>query len=86
VIETREPIAFIPGMRVRVRVVGRGAGDRTIFTVVLRATIEKVHRDRDGRDCAAVTFDDDPCADLHRRFGKYHYFYREELEPIGEGR
>jgi hypothetical protein len=45
--------------------------------------VREVKRDLDGRDCFAVTIDDDPGAEL--RHGRYFYFYADEVEPLREG-
>lgn len=73
---------LFPGKRVRVRVGGRSGRAQEALKATLSATVEKVLRDVDGRDCAAVTFDDDPAAELHRWYGRYHYYYADELEPL----
>jgi hypothetical protein len=43
--------------------------------------VEKVMVDVDGRDCYAVTIDDDPGRDLFRANNRFLYFYADELEP-----
>ena len=44
------------------------------------ATIEAVMQDVDGRDCLAVTVDDDPATELYRAQGRFLYFYPDEVE------
>jgi hypothetical protein len=39
-----------------------------------------VMQDVDGRDCLAVTIDDDPATELYRAQGRFLYFYRDEVE------
>jgi hypothetical protein len=39
--------------------------------------------DVDGRDCLAVTVDGDPAAELNAWHGREHYFYLDEIEPLG---
>jgi hypothetical protein len=82
--EVTSTAPLFPGKRVRVRVGGRNRGTQDALKATLSATVEKVLRDVDGRDCAAVTFDDDPAAELHRWYGRYHYYYADELEPLDE--
>jgi len=54
-----------------------------MFLDGLTATVQEIKRDVDGRDCLAVTIDDDPAAELHLWHGRYHYFYADEVEPLG---
>ena len=46
------------------------------------ATVAAVHRDVDDVAYVAVTLDDDPGRDLHDWYGRFYYFYPEEIEPI----
>jgi hypothetical protein len=41
--------------------------------------------DIDGQELLAVTLDDDPAADLHRSYGRFHYYYLDEVEPLPGG-
>jgi len=36
----------------------------------------------DGSVHLAVTLDDDPAAELHSWYGRFHYFRPDELEPL----
>jgi hypothetical protein len=47
------------------------------------ATVAAIERDVDGVTYVAVTLDDDPGRDLHAWYGRFYYFYPEEIEPIG---
>jgi hypothetical protein len=47
------------------------------------ATVAAVHRDLENRVYLAVTIDGDPGADLHASYGRFFYFFPEEVEPIG---
>ena len=46
------------------------------------ARVEGVFHDLDGSAYVAVTLEDDPGADLHRWYGRFFYFYPEEIEPL----
>jgi hypothetical protein len=73
------------GTHVRLRPSGRRTDAQDLLYAGCSATIEKVMRDIDGRDCYAVTFDGDPAAELHRWYGRFHYYYADEVEAIEEG-
>jgi hypothetical protein len=45
------------------------------------AHVEAVLLDVDGSTHLAVTVDDDPGADLHRWYGRHHYFAPDEVVP-----
>jgi hypothetical protein len=47
------------------------------------ATVSAVHRDLENRAYLAVTIDGDPGADLHEAYGRFFYFFPEEVEPVG---
>jgi hypothetical protein len=47
------------------------------------ATVSAVHRDLENRVYLAVTIDGDPGADLHEAYGRFFYFFPEEVEPLG---
>ena len=49
------------------------------------ATVAAVYHDVEGVAYVAVTLDDDPGRDLHDWYGRFYYFYPEEIEPIGAG-
>jgi hypothetical protein len=68
------------GARVRLRP-KRRTDAQDMFLEGRAATVREVKWDFDGRQCLAVTIDDDPGADLHDWFGRYHYFYADEVEP-----
>jgi hypothetical protein len=46
------------------------------------ATVQAIHRDVDDAAYVAVTIDSDPGRDLHDRYGRFYYFYPEEIEPV----
>jgi hypothetical protein len=68
------------GSRVCLRPGSRRTDAQDMFLVGKLATVEKVLCDVDGRDCFAVTVDDDPARDLLRENGRFLYFYADELE------
>jgi hypothetical protein len=75
------------GSRVRLRPDRRTDAQDLLFAGCT-ATVEAVVHDVDGRSFVAVTLDDDPAADLHRWYGRFHYYGLDEIEPIAsaEGR
>jgi hypothetical protein len=74
------PIRVAAGARVRLRPGARRTDAQDMFLVGKLATVEKVLVDVDGRDCYAVTVDDDPGRELFRANGRFLYFYADELE------
>ena len=48
------------------------------------ARIEKVVEDVEGRTMLGVTIVGDPAAELHRWYGRYHYYGPDEVEPLAE--
>lgn len=71
------------GRKVRLRP-GRARTDAQDLLYAGRiATIEKVEQDVDGTVMLAVTVDGDPAADLHRWYGRFHYYRLDEVEPVG---
>jgi hypothetical protein len=74
------PNKVLAGARVRLRPGARRTDAQDMFLVGKLATVEKVLVDVEGRDCYAVTIDDDPARDLYRENGRYLYFYADELE------
>lgn len=71
------------GSRVRLRPRGRGADAQDMFLDGRTAQVAAVFHDVDGDVHLAVTLDDDPAAELHTWYGRFHYFRPEELEPLG---
>ena len=47
--------------------------------IFLRATIERIYVDTDGKTYFAVTVDDDPGQDLMRETGRYLFFFESEV-------
>lgn len=77
-------VAVAKGSRVRLRPRRRGSDAHDMFLAGRTATVEAVFLDVDGAQHVAVTIDDDPSAELHQWYGRYHYFAPEEVEPLGE--
>ncbi|MBR8640011.1 hypothetical protein KEF29_13710 [Streptomyces tuirus] len=70
------------GSRVRLRPRGRGADAQDMFLAGRTAEVAAVFHDVDGSVHLAVTLDDDPAAELHSWYGRFHYFRPDELEPL----
>ncbi|UJA06235.1 hypothetical protein [Streptomyces collinus] len=70
------------GSRVRLRPRGRGADAQDMFLEGRTARVAAVFHDVDGSVHLAVTVDDDPAAELHGWYGRFHYFRPDEVEPL----
>ncbi|MFE1878467.1 hypothetical protein [Streptomyces diastatochromogenes] len=70
------------GSRVRLRPRGRGADAQDMFLAGRSARVAAVFHDVDGSVHLAVTVDDDPAAELHGWYGRFHYFRPDEVEPL----
>ncbi|MFD8717137.1 hypothetical protein ACFV2H_03675 [Streptomyces sp. NPDC059629] len=71
------------GCPVRLRPRGKGADAQDMFLAGRTATVAAVFHDVDGSTHLAVTVDDDPAAELHGWYGRFHYFRLDEVEPLG---
>ncbi|MFG2958343.1 hypothetical protein ACGF5O_32070 [Streptomyces sp. NPDC048291] len=71
------------GSPVRLRPRVRGADAQDMFLAGRTATVAAVFHDVDGSSRLAVTVDDDPAAELHGWYGRFHYFRPDEVEPLG---
>src|SRR3954453_8503719 len=67
------------GSRVRLPPRARGTDVHDMFLEGRSAHVEAVLLDVDGSTHLAVTLDDDPGADLHRWYGRHHYFAPDEV-------
>lgn len=76
-------VAVGGGSRVRLRPRGRGADAQDMFLDGRAARVAALFHDVDGSVHLAVTVDDDPAADLHGWYGRFHYFRPDEVEPLG---
>jgi hypothetical protein len=54
-----------------------------MFLAGRTARVAAVFHDVDGSVHLAVTVDDDPAAELHGWYGRFHYFRPDEVEPLG---
>ncbi|MBV7697830.1 hypothetical protein KWI83_19940 [Streptomyces sp. TRM70350] len=78
-------IAGVPvgsGHRVRLHPRVRGADAQDMFLAGRTARVAAVFHDVDGSVHVAVTVDDDPAAELHGWYGRFHYFRPDEIEPL----
>ena len=75
--------AGIPrGSRVVLRPGKRRTDAQDLLFAGMTATVEAVLWDVDGRPHLALTIDGDPGADLHRWYGRFHYYQPDEVEPV----
>ncbi len=70
------------GSRVRLRPRTGGTDAHDMFLQGRTARVEAVLLDVDDERHVAVVLDDDPGADLHQWYGRYHYFAPAELTPL----
>jgi len=73
------------GSRVRLRPRRRGTDAHDMFLAGRTARVEKVLLDVNDAQHVAVTIDDDPSAELHQWYGRFHYYGIDEIEPLGAG-
>ncbi|WP_225850991.1 hypothetical protein [Streptomyces sp. HPF1205] len=71
------------GSTVRLRPRRRGADAQDMFLDGRAARVEGVFHDVDGSVHLAVTLLDDPAAELHGWYGRFHYFRPDEVLPRG---
>lgn len=70
------------GSKVRLRPSSRRTDAQDLLYVGHVATVAEVRQDVDGTIFLAVTIDDDPAAELHDWYGRYHYYRTDEVEPL----
>ena len=70
------------GSRVRLHPRTGGTDAHDMFLQGRTARVEAVLLDVDDERHVAVVLDDDPGADLHEWYGRYHYFAPAELTPL----
>jgi hypothetical protein len=70
------------GSRVRLHPRSSGTDAHDMFLDGRTARVEAVLLDVDDDRHVAVVLDDDPGADLHQWYGRYHYFAPGELTPL----
>jgi hypothetical protein len=70
------------GSRVLLRPGQRRADAQDMFLAGKTARVEAVFLDVENRSYVAVTVEDDLAADLHGQYGRFFYFYPDEIEPL----
>ncbi|MBX3226612.1 MAG: hypothetical protein KIT84_31865 [Labilithrix sp.] len=72
------------GSRVRIRLGAkrRRSDAQDMFVDGRVATVEDVREDFEGNGWIAVIVDEDPAAEMNRWFGRYLWFYTDEIEPL----
>lgn len=70
------------GQRVRLRPGPRRTDAQDALFAGQVATIRAVLRDVDGAPHLALTLDEDPGAELHHWYGRFHYYRPDEVEPL----
>jgi len=68
-----------PGSRVTLRP-HKGTDAQDLLYAGMSATVEAVVRDVGGEPHLLVTIDGDPAAELHRWYGRFHYYRLDEVE------
>ncbi len=48
------------------------------------ASLERVYLDHDDRVYLGVTIDSDPMQEVMRETGRYHFFFADEVELVGD--
>ncbi len=74
-----------PGDKVWLRPGKRRTDAQDLLFAGMAATVHRVEVDAEGATWLAVTLDDDPAAELHEWYGRFHYYLPEEVETIAEG-
>jgi hypothetical protein len=70
------------GSIVRLRPRRRGTDAHDMFLTGKTARVEAIFFDVDESVHVAVTIDDDPAAELHQWYGRFHYFRPDEIELV----
>lgn len=70
------------GTKVRLCASPRRTDAQDLLYVGHVATVAAIKHDVDGSTFLAVTIDDDPAAELHGWYGRYHYYRTDEVEPV----
>lgn len=71
------------GSRVVLRPVRR-ADSMDMFLDGRTAIVDGVQTDLEGVKYVGVTIEDDPASDMHEWYGRFFYFYPDELEPLDD--
>jgi hypothetical protein len=69
------------GTRVRLAPTRR-SDSMDLFLAGRTARVEAIHRDVEDQVYVAVSVDDDPAADLNKFYGRFYYFYPDEIEVL----
>ena len=80
--EMRPMHGLVPGMRVRLHPRARGTDAQDLLLADRIALVEGTRLDVDGTLYVAVTIEEDPAAELHRWYGRFHYFRLDEIEVV----
>jgi len=72
---------IVVGTKLRLRRPVRRTDAQDLLYAGHIATVVEVKHDVDGTIFYAVTIDDDPAAELHDWYGRYHYYRADEVEP-----
>ncbi|MFF7725503.1 hypothetical protein [Streptomyces sp. NPDC008001] len=75
-------VTVTAGSRVLLAPRGRGADAQDMFLEGRTAVVAAVFHDVDGGVQLAVTVEDDPAAELHGWYGRFHYFRPDEVRPL----
>jgi hypothetical protein len=75
-----DSVAVSAGSRVRLDPKKR-ADSMDMFLAGRLASVVAVHRDLENRVYLAVTVEGDPGADLHEAYGRFFYFFPDEVHP-----
>jgi hypothetical protein len=73
---------FTPGCRVRLCPTARRTDAQDLLYAGKLATVAEIKHDVDGSIFLAVTIDDDPAAELHDWYGRYHHYRTDEVELV----
>ena len=78
----RAALPLVPGRKVRLRAPARNTDAQDLLYAGHVATIAELRHDVDGTVFLCVTIDDDPAAELHDWYGRYHYYRPDEVDPL----
>ena len=70
------------GAKVRLRPPTRRTDAQDLLYVGHVATVAAIRHDVDGSTFLALTIDDDPAAELHDWYGRYHYYRIDEVDVL----
>ena len=77
-----EMVPLRVGTKVRLRAPARRTDAQDLLYAGHVATIVEVREDVDGTTFFGVTIDDDPAAEFHQWYGRYHYYRADEVDPL----